>query len=155
MEKYCPNCRQPNALEAQFCRFCATSLAAAPTFQQNPPTFQQNPPYYGNQQWNQPFAGGPLQSPNYAAPAPGASGRAIASLALTIGGLLLCCLLSSVPGAILGWMEVSAIKEGRSSPKGMTMAQIGLWGGLVVTLLNLIFYGIYLLMVLSAGAGSY
>ncbi len=74
---------------------------------------------------------------------------------LSIGGLLLCCLFSSVPGTILGWIEVSAIKEGRSSPKGMTMAQIGLWGGLVVTLLNLIFYGIYLLMILSAGAGSY
>ena len=74
---------------------------------------------------------------------------------LTICGLLLCCALTSVPGAILGWMEVSAIKQGRSSPAGMVMAQIGLWGGIFISILTLFFYGFYLLLALSGGAMYY
>jgi hypothetical protein len=147
MEKYCQNCHKSNLAEAQFCRFCAAPLAAAPPVE---PT----PPIYANPQWNQPVTG--AQPPQNLAPAQaGASGRAIASLGLSIGGLLLCCLLASVPGAILGWMEVNAIKEGRSSPAGMTMAQIGLWGGIVVTVLTLLAYGFYILAALSGGGGYY
>jgi hypothetical protein len=74
---------------------------------------------------------------------------------LTICGLLLCCALTSVPGAILGWMEVSAIKQGRSSPSGMMMAQIGLWGGVVISVLTLLFYGFNLLALMSSGAMYY
>jgi hypothetical protein len=147
MEKYCQNCHKPNLAEAQFCRFCAAPLAAAPQF-------EQSPPIYANPPWNQPGQGVQM-APNMMPQPAGASGRAVASLGLSIGGLLLCCLLASVPGAILGWMEVNAIKEGRSSPKGMTMAQIGLWGGVIVTVLNLLVYGFYILAALSGGGGYY
>jgi hypothetical protein len=95
---------------------------------------------------------------NFAAPAAaaGASGRAIASLILTICSLVLCCgMFTAVPGAILGWMEVSAIKEGRSSPAGMVLAQIGLWGGVGISVLSLIFYAFYFLMLLAGGGGFY
>ena len=126
MENFCPGCGQPNQAEAQFCRFCASPMAGA--------NRQHN---YRKAQNNQ--------------TTDGASGRAITSLVLTICGLLLCCVLTSVPGAILGWMEINAIKQGQSSPKGMTMAQIGLWGGAAIAVINLLFYGFYLLAVLSAG----
>lgn len=147
MEKYCPNCHKSNLPEAQFCRFCAAPLPAMPQIEQNPPV-------YGNPPWNQPVMG--VQPPQNIMPVQaGASGRAIAAMGLSIGGLLLCCLPASLPGAILGWMEVNAIKEGRSSPRGMTFAQVGLWGGIIVTILNLLVYGFYLLAALSGGGGYY
>jgi len=141
--KFCQNCKQQNAMEAQFCRFCAAPLAQGA---QNQANFQQ-------QQWNQGFQGN--QPQGFVQPSAGSSGRAIASLMLTICGLLLCCALTSVPGAILGWMEVSAIKQGRSSPSGMMMAQIGLWGGVVISVLTLLFYGFNLLALMSSGAVYY
>jgi hypothetical protein len=52
-------------------------------------------------------------------------------------------------------MEVSAIKQGRSSPSGMMMAQIGLWGGVVISVLTLLFYGFNLLALMSSGAMYY
>jgi hypothetical protein len=147
MEKYCHNCRQQNSADAQFCRFCAAPLNAAPGGGQRP----QNQPNFNNQQRNQGFQ----QPAQFNQPAAGSSGRAIASLMLTICGLLLCCALTSIPGAILGWMEVSAIKQGRSSPSGMMLAQIGLWGGVVISVLTLLFYGVYLLALISSGAMYY
>ncbi|MDQ4120792.1 MAG: DUF4190 domain-containing protein [Acidobacteriota bacterium] len=141
--KFCQNCKQQNLPEAQFCRFCASPLSAG---SQNQSNFQQ-------QQWNQGVHG------NFAHPSAGASGRAIASLLLSICGLVLCCALTSVPGTILGWMEVNAIKQGRSSPAGMTMAQIGLWGGAIISVLVLLFYGFQLLVLMSnammVGGGMY
>lgn len=142
MEKYCQNCRQQNSPDAQFCRFCATPLNGG----QRP----QNQANFNNQQWNQGFQGA-----GFVQPSAGASGRAIASLVLTICSLLFCCMLTSIPGAILGWMEISAIKQGRSSPAGMMMAQMGLWGGIGVSVLTLFFYGFYLLLALSGGAMNY
>lgn len=137
--KFCQHCKQQNTADAQFCRFCASPLGAS----------AQNQANFNNQQWNQGFQN------NFAQPSAGASGRAIASLILTICSLLFCCLLTSIPGAILGWMEVSAIKQGRSSASGMMMAQIGLWGGIVISILTLLFYGFYLLLALSGGAMYY
>lgn len=137
--KFCQNCKQQNSPDAQFCRACAAPLGAGAPHQAN----------FNNQQWNQGFQGN--QGAGFVQPSAGASGRAIASLLLTICSLLFCCLLTSIPGAILGWMEVTAIKQGRSSPAGMTMAQIGLWGGSVLSILMLLFYGFYVLVALSAG----
>ena len=73
---------------------------------------------------------------------------AIGALIASLCGLLLCCLPGGLVGAILGWMEVTAIKEGRSSPAGMTMAQIGLWGGVAGVALNIIVYILYFLTAL-------
>lgn len=138
MEKFCPLCSRPNSFEAQFCRHCASPL---PPGQGAPPYAepQQQQRQHVNQQWNQGGQGGG----NYMQPQAGASGRALASLILTVCGLVLCCgPLTGIPGAVLGWMEVSAIREGRAPQKGLMMAQIGLWGGIavsvVVGLLNVI-----------------
>jgi hypothetical protein len=151
MEKYCPNCNKPNPAEALFCRNCAVSLtikgggqpagagAGAGAGQPN----------YPNQQWNPQPQGYPMAGNYMQQPSAGPSGRAMASVALTICGLVLCCGgFTAIPGAILGWLEIGAIREGRSSPQGMMMAQIGLWGGIIVTIVMTIlsFLGLFMMM---------
>ena len=137
MEKFCPHCSKPNSFEAHFCRHCASPL---PTGQQGArPYAEPQQRQHANQQWNQGGQGGG----NYMQPQAGASGRAVASLILTACGLVLCCgPLTGIPGAVLGWMEVSAIRAGRAPQKGLMMAQIALWGGIAVSvvigLLNLV-----------------
>jgi hypothetical protein len=149
MEKICPGCQRPNPADAAFCRHCASSLPAGMGGQGFPPP---------NQQWHRPSPppGGGMPG-NFAQPAAsgGASGRAIASMILAICSFFFCCLFASVPAAILGWIEINAIKEGRSSPSGMTMTQIGLWGGIIVTVLSLIFSGLFFLTALMDGGGGY
>jgi hypothetical protein len=136
MQKYCKNCGQTNSAQAQFCRFCAASLP---------------PDNFGGQAQNFNFGQQQQFAANNFTQSAGASGRAVAALILTACGFLLCCVLASVPGAILGWTEMQAIKENRSSPRGMWMAQTALWGGIALTVLNLLFYGFYLLAAMSAG----
>ncbi|HEX8287774.1 MAG TPA: DUF4190 domain-containing protein [Pyrinomonadaceae bacterium] len=154
MEKICPNCQSPNPSDAAFCRHCASPLASG-AGGQNPFTGQQQNQQnqQHNQQWNSPPPGGQVHG-NFAAANAGASGRAIASLALAICTLILCCgPVTGIPGAILGWLEINAIKEGRSSPKGLTMAQIGLWGGIAATVLSIIFYFLFMFMGMLGGGG--
>ena len=146
MEKYCQNCKQQNAPNAQFCRACAAPINAAQSNYQR----QQNQANFNNQQWNQGFQGN-QQAPQFVQSSTGTSGRAITSLMLSIGGLLLCCALMSVPGAILGWMEVSAIKEGRSSPSGLGMAQTGMWSGIAISIVNFLVYGFFFLALIGGG----
>lgn len=152
MEKYCPNCNRPNPSEAVFCRHCASPLSAGGGGGQQQQYADQRQNQQQNQQWNQPPPGGQMQGnfANSSANA-GASGRAIASLILSIAGFLLCCFFLGIPGAILGWLEISAIKEGRSSEKGLLMAQIGLWGGIGVTVLSALFYVFYFFLMMVGG----
>jgi hypothetical protein len=127
-----------------------------------PPAANANQPNYAaNPQWNpnptpNPVAAAAPQM-NYAGGAADSpSGRAVASLILTICGLVLCCGgFTAIPGAILGWLEMSAIKEGRSSPKGMIMAQIGLWGGIIVTVIMGGLAVFWLFIMMLGGASGY
>ncbi|CAN5704731.1 hypothetical protein BH18ACI1_BH18ACI1_23020 [soil metagenome] len=124
MDKYCQNCNQQNSPDAVFCRHCASPLTGASQAQS------------ANQPWTPPGAGGQAAQ-NFAQPSAGASGRAIAATVLAVCGLVLCCgPFTGIPGAILGWMEINAIKEGRSSSKGLMMAQIGLWGGIASSIVG-------------------
>ena len=86
----------------------------------------------------------------------GASGKAITSLILAIAGLVLCCgPFTGIPAAIVGWMELNSIKAGQSSPAGMWMAQVGIWGGIAVSILSVLFFGGWVLLSLMAGGGAY
>lgn len=140
MNKQCPKCQQFNPSDAMFCLNCAAPLA------------QQQ----ANQQWNQPNVGNQQAGQNFAPPpvnsGGGASQRAVIALVLTIAGLFCCGALSSIPAAILGWMEMDAIKKGQSPPAGMWMAQVGLWGGIIVTIITSI--GAVLFLLLSAASST-
>jgi hypothetical protein len=157
MDKYCQNCNKPNHTDAVFCRHCASPLSAGGSQQQQQQQQQrQAPPNYGNQQnfgnqqnyGNQQFN---QQAGNFAPQGDKASGRATAALVLAICGLVCCGPFTGLPAAVVGWMEVSSIKEGRSSPKGMTMAQIGLWGGIAVSIIHGILMLLYMLAAMAGG----
>jgi len=139
MTKTCSNCNQTNPPDAAFCLNCSTPIA--PTV--GGPAYQQRQPYVGGQA---PYVGAPpqpyggqdlgMRGGNQG----GASTRSIVSLCLAIASLVLCCgLLTGVPAAILGWMELDAINKGTSPQAGRIFAQIGLWGGAVISVLSIIF----------------
>lgn len=147
MDKYCQNCNTQNSPDAMFCRNCAMPFAQNSRGQQTP----QNQPQFGNQpQYPQNFGNQPVQ--NFAQKSAGASGKSIAAAVLAVCGLLLCCgPFTGIPGAILGWMEMNAIKEGKSPPSGMIWAQIGLWGGIATSLIGGILNVLMFLSMLSGG----
>lgn len=147
--KVCQNCKQTNPPEAMFCRQCASPLGAAQPNQQQyapPPQFNQQ------QQWNQPNYGnqGMQQPQNFVGATGGASSRATTSAILAVVALLCCGFLTGIPAAVMGWLEIQAIKEGKSSPQGMMMAQIGLWLGIAGTIINAVVNFIALIL-MSAG----
>lgn len=134
-----------------FCRQCASPLDAGQPNQQQYANPQQQS---GNQQqWNQPNFGNQGVQQNFARPTGGASSRATQSAILAVVALLCCGFLTGIPAAILGWLEIQAIKEGKSSPDGMMMAQIGLWLGIGGTIINAIINFIFMLMMMAGGRG--
>lgn len=149
MEKFCPLCRQSNPAEAAFCRHCAAPLTQA---QAMPPQATATQPNPGNQQWNQPQAANPIQGfqPQQMTPA-AQNNRPMIAVGLVVAGLICCGPFTSIPGAIMGWMEVTAIKEGRSDPGGMTLANIAFWGGIVVTIITIIGWLLFLLLSMMGG----
>ncbi len=140
MDKYCQNCHQANPADASFCRNCSAVLPS-----------NQSGGQQGNQQFHPPNVGNQANFGNQpvSMATPTASTRAIVALVLAIASLF-CCGIPAIPAAIVGWMEINAIKRGESPQAGMTMAQVGLWGGIVMTILSVIGGFIWLLMMASA-----
>lgn len=147
-----------NPPDAAFCLNCSTPLGptVGGTGYQQPA-----PPYVGAQEQG-PYLGSP---PQYGGGqnlgmqgngAQGPSGRAIAALILAIAALVLCCgPLTGIPSAILGWLELDAISKGQSSPAGKWMAQVGLWGGIALTILGAIGFILWILLSLMAASSPY
>jgi len=136
MTRICPKCNQVNPPEAAFCRNCAAPIG---------PTVGAPPQQFGGQNF----------SPQTGGPSGGAGQKAIAALVLAIIGLLCCGGFTGVPAAIVGWMELDAIKNGRSSSAGKWMAQTGLWGGIAVTVIHGAVWILYLLMGMMASSNPY
>lgn len=120
MTRTCPRCSHPNIAEAVFCSNCASPLSSAATV--GAPEVKVDPK---------------------ALATPGASQRAVIALLLAVLALLCCGPLAGVPAAIVGWMELEAIKNGRSSPDGKWMATAGLWGGIASAALHIFGYFIW------------
>ena len=152
---YCTRCGTKNAEESMFCTNCSEPLArrrptqpasqgetqpprpyAFPTTPQAPPSSSPYPGYQSSYTPGQIYQ--PYQS-SYAAQPPvvggSASGRSIASMVLSIIGIAGCGPLTSIPGMILGKVEMNAIKEGRAPKAGDIFAKVGFYLGLVVTVL--------------------
>lgn len=155
--KVCQTCNQTNPVEAMYCRQCASPLdASQPRPQQqyaNPPQFNTSPFNQQQQQWNNPPQY--VQTPQQFSQATGgASSRATQSAILAVVGLLCCGFITGIPAAIMGWLEIQAIKEGKSSSEGMMMAQVGLWLGIGGTIINAV-VGFIGMLILMAGGGGY
>ena len=75
-----------------------------------------------------------------------ASGRAVISMILSIISPFTCWLFLSIPGMILGKMELNAIQNGQASKAGEIFAKIGFYVGLAVTALSLVIPVLWLLL---------
>ena len=160
----CTSCGVNNRDDAQFCRGCGAALGNPyqhPSATQSPnvpPSVSPNYPGYQSQFPQQPP---PYGAGGYQAPMPtGASGKATASLILSILSILVtpCTLfipisvLFSIAGLILGKLEMNAIAQGQAPQAGLGYAKAGFWIGVVVTALNCL--GFILLMVLGLVGGA-
>lgn len=143
MSKICQNCNQSNPSEAAFCLNCAKPLSQEQFWGGQQP----------NKQWNQPNFGG-QQPRNFAQPVNtnGASQRATVALILGLAGLFCCGPITSLPAIIVGWMEISAINQGQSSPNGKGLATTGIIIGIGSIILQV--GGFLLWMLLVAASNS-
>jgi Domain of unknown function (DUF4190)/zinc-ribbon domain len=155
---FCTRCGANNLDTDQFCRSCSAPLtkpggasgASSGTPQQ---PYLYSTPGQGQQQQQQPpqnyspypgYQGYPTPQQGYANqtyPQQGASGRAITSLVLSLVSIFMCGFLTSIPGMILGKMEMNAIRQGQAPSSGDGIAKAGFYIGLVVTIL----YGLIIL----------
>jgi hypothetical protein len=169
---FCTRCGANNLDTDQFCRSCSSPLtkpggasgASSGSPQQPYPYSTPGPGQQQQQQQPQsysPYPGyqgypPPQQSyANQAYPQQGASGRAITSLVLSIVSIFMCGFLTSIPGMILGKMEMNAIRQGQAPSAGEGVAKAGFYIGLIVTILyGLIVLGYIFLIVLGLAAAS-
>ncbi|MBL8891815.1 MAG: hypothetical protein JNL67_17675 [Planctomycetaceae bacterium] len=155
MSQTCPKCHTHNPPHAQFCHNCGTRFGGSPVYSGPVPNHPQVAAVgVGAQPTNGPFIGQPQNGPMVGSTTTsnGASKTAIASLILAIMALMCFGPLTGIPAAILGWMELAAIKQGRSDRSNAWMAHIGLWGGIVLSILAIGFF--FLMLILSAASAG-
>jgi len=143
MSKTCSNCYQSNPPEAAFCLSCAAPLPKA----QYGGGWQANQPNYGAQPVGQNF----MNPAGYIAQA---SSRAKLACALAVLGIFCLSIFASIPAIFVGWSELSAIKQGQSSPNGKTMASFGMWAGVAITVIHIGFIFLAFIMALMDAASS-
>lgn len=79
--------------------------------------------------------GGPL-----AAFAPAQSNwHGLTALILGLVSLVMCGAFTAIPGMIIGWMGITAAREGRASQSSGTMSKIGFWINAAATVLTAFF----------------
>ena len=78
-------------------------------------------------------------APGGAGPLAPASNRSILAMVLSILGFVGCGPVTAVPGLILGWLELRAIREGRAPLAGQGFAKVGFYLGAILTALMILF----------------
>jgi uncharacterized membrane protein YjgN (DUF898 family) len=116
-ENRCSQCGATNAAGAKFCGSCG---AVIPPPAYNPPPPPSN--YIG-------------PNPQPVPPPAGSNSKAVIALVLGIASVFCCGIFTGIPAAILGKMEMDAIKQGRSPESNMGMAKAGFWIGIVGSVL--------------------
>jgi hypothetical protein len=136
-----------NPSDAAFCLNCSASLGLAGG---GKPYQQANAPYVGGQA---PYVGAPQPyMGNQPAASGGASQRAIIALVLTIVALVCCGPFTGIPAAIVGWLELDSIKSGKTPEAGRWMAQVGIWGGIIISIIYGVLGVLWILLSMMAGA---
>ncbi len=98
---------------------------------------------------------GPMNAPPVS-PGSQQSQKGLISFILAIVAFICCGPFAGIPAAILGWMELDAIKSGRASADNKWMAMVGLWGGIAATVLHVVGYALYVMLgMLSAMSNPY
>ena len=144
---FCTRCGTQNPDDAGFCRNCSSPLTRPVSHhsgqQTNPQASQPTSGSYANPPSSQPpypgYQGPPVYQSSFVnqplAQQGSASGRAIASMVLSILGLVMCAFFTSIPGMILGKMELNAINAGQAPKAGETLAKIGFYVGIAGTVI--------------------
>ncbi len=155
---YCTQCGTYNQDELTTCSNCGQEIKLPrTTWPSRPYTSPSSPPdvpypgYQSSYSPDQPYQ--PYQS-SYAnqPPSPGgsASNRSIIAMVLSLIGIVACGPLTAIPGAILGRMEMNAIRYGKSSPSGLIMAKIGFYLGIAVSIFSCLFGLLWLLSAIAS-----
>lgn len=139
---FCTRCGTQNPDDAGFCRNCSSPLTR-PGSQPQPGAYINPSPYSTPSQPQQPpppypgYQGPPVYQSAYAGQSAqgSASGRAITSMVLSILGLVMCAFFTSIPGMILGKMEMNAIAAGQAPRAGETLAKVGFYLGIAGTVI--------------------
>lgn len=143
MNNTCPNCHQINLPQAAFCSNCASPLSRKNTETNQPG----NQPNYGRPDQN--FA----QATNSGG---GATQKATIALILAIAGFFCCSIFTTIPAIVIGWMEMTAIKNGQSPKEGLQFAQWGFWIGIIATVIHIGGFFIWLfLSIIFAASNPY
>lgn len=136
-----------------------TGSGAPPTPPPPPPSFNQPPPPPPP----------PPPSPGFNAPPPpppppagmpsgnaggSASTNSIIVLVLGILSWILCGIFAAIPAWIMGKKEIREIDAGRSPMAGRTMAVIGMWLGIVQTILGILVLILVLVLLAFGMLGS-
>jgi hypothetical protein len=78
-----------------------------------------------------------------------ASSRAIWALILGIASWTICpIVIPAIIAWIMGKKEINEIEAGRSSASGLTMAKVGMWLGLINTILNILALFIFIIVLI-------
>ena len=170
---YCTQCGTANSDELMFCTNCSAQLYkpgekpraqypspyAAPGASPQQYPQQSTQPYPGYRSTSSGSQGYQPYQSSYANQMPAqqasASGRAIASMILSIVSIATCGPFLSIPGLILGKMEMNAIRDGQSPKAGETFAKVGFYLGIAVTVLfGLFFAACLIIIIVSIAANS-
>ncbi len=115
------------------------------SFTPPPPPPQFNPP---------PPPPPPTGSGNFQPSSGSASSSAIWALILGIASWVACGIFSAIPAWIIGKKEIAKIEAGQSDTAGKTMAQIGMWLGIIQVILGILALIVILVIVLLGGFAS-
>jgi hypothetical protein len=167
---FCTRCGANNLDTDQSCRSCSAPLTKPGSASGAPSGSPQQPYPYSTpgqgQQQQQPqsytpypgYQGYPPPQQAYANqtyPQQGASGRAIASLVLSLVAIFMCGPFTGIPGMILGKMEMNAIRQGQAPSAGEGIAKAGFYISLVITILyGLLFLGYIFLIIIGIATAS-
>jgi hypothetical protein len=176
---YCTRCGTANSEELMFCTNCSAPLnkpgessraqgssgssqnpysspsGGAPGFPNPQPPAQPYPGYRSAQPESQSYQ--PYQS-SYAHQMPtqqgSASTRAIASMILSIVSIATCGPILSIPGLIMGKMELNAIRDGQAPKAGETFAKVGFYVGIAATALYCLLGAVWAAILFIGSVGN-
>ncbi|MFA7360996.1 MAG: DUF4190 domain-containing protein [Candidatus Kapaibacterium sp.] len=80
-----------------------------------------------------------------------ASSNAIWALVLGILSWVACGIFAAIPAWIIGKKEISAINAGQSDSAGKTMAQIGMWLGIIQVIVGILAIIVILIILMLGG----
>lgn len=78
----------------------------------------------------------------------GASTNSIITLILGILSWIACGIIAAIPAWIMGKKEINAIDAGQSSQAGRTMANIGMWLGIIQVIFTIVALIVVVLLII-------